>query len=89
MKVTVEIPDALSADLGEGFADLGLAALEALAAEAYERDVLSLEQVRQMLGLSSRWEAQEVLSLHGVWPGTSLDEFKSDMATVAKVDAVG
>lgn len=83
MPVTVEIPDALSADLGEVFADLGLAA------EAYERDVLSLEQVRQMLGLVSHWEAQEVLSLHGFWPGTSLDEFKSDMATLAKVDAVG
>jgi hypothetical protein len=52
--------------------------LEALAAEAYAKDVLSLEQVRKMLGLESRWGAQELLRCHGVWPGQSAEEIFED-----------
>jgi hypothetical protein len=78
MILNVNIPDELARDLGEGFEDLGRAALEALAAEAYARDVLSLEQVRKMLGLESRWEAQEVLRRHGVWHGHPAEEILED-----------
>ena len=49
--LTVDIPDDLAAELGAGFQNLGRAALEALAAEAYSKEVLSLEQIRRMLGL--------------------------------------
>jgi hypothetical protein len=69
MTLTMTIPDDLSSDLNAGFQNLGRTALEALAAEAYEKDVLSLEQIRRLLGLSTRWEAQDVLCSHGVWPG--------------------
>jgi hypothetical protein len=44
MTLTVNIPDDLAEELGAGFKNLGRAALEALAAEAYAKDVLSLEQ---------------------------------------------
>lgn len=81
--LTMNIPDDLSLELSAKFHNLGQAALEALAAEAYERDALSLEQVRQMLELPSRWEAQTVLSQHGVWPGTTVEDFRSDMASLA------
>ncbi|MGB6222596.1 UPF0175 family protein [Haloferula sp.] len=78
MTLTVNIPDELAAELGAGFQNLGRAALEALAAEAYAKDVLSLEQVRRMLELESRWEAQAVLTRHGAWPGQSADEILED-----------
>ena len=81
--LTLTIPDDLSRDLSAGFANIERAALEALAAEAYEQDVLSLEQVRRLLDLPSRWEAQALLSKHGVWPGTTVEDFRSDMATLA------
>lgn len=84
MTLTMKIPDELAHDLGAGFENLGLAALEALAAEAYEKDVLSLEQVRRMLELESTWEAQEVLSRHGVWPGQTAGEILNDAATSAR-----
>jgi hypothetical protein len=54
------------------------AALEALAAEAYSKEVLSLDQVRRMLELGSRWEAQDVLSKHGMWPDHSAEEILED-----------
>jgi Uncharacterised protein family (UPF0175) len=78
MTLTVNIPDDLAAELGAGFQNLGRAALEALAAEAYSKEVLSLDQVRRLLELASRWEAQAVLSKHGVWPDQSAGEILAD-----------
>jgi len=78
MILTVNIPDDLAAELGAGFQNLGRAALEALAAEAYAKDVLSLEQVRRMLELESRWDAQALLSRHGAWPGQAVEEVLAD-----------
>lgn len=78
MTLTVNIPDDLAAELGAGFENLNRAALEALAAEAYAKDVLSLEQVRRLLDMESRWDAQAVLSKHGSWPGHSAQEVLTD-----------
>ena len=78
MTLTMDIPDDLAADLGAGFQNLGRAALEALAAEAYSKEVLSLEQIRRMLGLGSLWEAQAMLSRHAVWPDQSAEEILAD-----------
>ena len=78
MTLTVDIPDDLAAELGVGFQNLGRAALEALAAEAYSKEVLSLEQIRRMLGLGSLWEAQAMLSRHAVWPDQSAEEILAD-----------
>ncbi len=78
MTLTVNIPDDLAKELGAGFKNVGRAALEALAAEAYAKDVLSLEQVRRLLELESRWEAQVVLSRLGAWPAQSAEEILGD-----------
>lgn len=78
MTLTVNIPDDLAEELGAGFKNLGRAALEALAAEAYAKDVLSLEQVRRLLELDSRWEAQAALTRLGAWPAQSAAEIHED-----------
>ena len=87
MILTMTIPDDLSLELGAKFQNIGRAALEALAAQAYAKDVLSLMQVRRLLDLPSRWEAQEVLSQHGVWPGQTADEIWHDAEVSAKFRA--
>lgn len=87
MILTMNIPDDLSSELSAGFQNLGRTALEALAAEAYEKDVLSLEQIRRLLEVESRWEAQEILARHGVWPGQSADEILQDAMTSSKFRA--
>ena len=38
-----------------------------------------------MLALPFRWEAQAVLSRHGVWPGTTAEDFRSDMETLTEL----
>jgi hypothetical protein len=80
MEITLQIPDELS---GTPFGAPSQVALEALAARAYETGVFSVEQVRGMLGLSSRWEAQKMLSRHGVRPGTTVEEILRDAETAA------
>ena len=87
MTVTMTIPDDLSDELSATFPNMGRAALEALAATAYSHDTLSLAQVRRLLGLASRWEAQSVLSKHGVWPGTTVEDVRSDLDTLEKLRA--
>jgi hypothetical protein len=87
MILTMNIPDELSSELNAGFKNLSRTALEALAAEAYEKDVLSLEQIRRLLELESRWEAQDVLARHGVWPGQSADEILQDASTSSRFRA--
>lgn len=87
MTLTLDIPETVSGELTAKFGNLGRAALETLAAKAYELDCLSLEQVRGMLGLSSRWEAQALLSKLGAWPGMTVEDLDSDLATLAKIRA--
>lgn len=82
MKLVLEIPDEISAELARGLDNPARAALEALAATAYGRGVLSLEQVRRLLGLDSRWDAQGVLSAHGAWPGMTVNDLDEDLKTL-------
>ncbi len=79
MHITLEIPDEFSS---ASFGDPSRIAKEALAAKAYEEGVLSEEQIRRMLGLSSCWDAREILSKHGVWPGTRVEDAMGDMETL-------
>ena len=81
MTLTVNIPDDLALELGNGFQNLSRAALEALAADAYAKEVLSLEQVRRLLELESRWDAEALLKEHGVWPGHTAGEILMDSRT--------
>lgn len=80
MKVSLEIPDELAGGIGGHVGILGQAALEALAAKAYEEDLFSVEQVRLLLELPSHWEAVAVLKEHNVWPGQGVNEVLGDTA---------
>lgn len=68
MTLELAISASLSESLRSKLPDLGHAALEGLALEGYRQGALSLAQVRELLGFSSRWEAQEFLSSFGSWP---------------------
>ncbi len=83
MKMILEIPEEISEQLNRNFGNPARAALEALAAAAYSQDVLSLEQVRCLLGLETAWEGQAILAKFGAWPGMTLADFHDDMAALA------
>ena len=85
MTLTLEIPDSVSEKLSDVSNEcLEKQALEGIAANGYAEGKLSLKQVRIMLNLEDRWEAEALLSKYGVWPGTTVEDLKSDMATLDK-----
>jgi len=79
MTVTLDIPDDLASAIGGGAGDVRRAVLEGFAVEAYRSGRLSCAEVRQLLGLASRWEAEDFLSRHGAWPDPSVAEIEADL----------
>lgn len=63
MKVTLDIPDEIAAQLKTYGRDISRAALEALALDGYRRGMLTQLQVGQLLGFS-RIEAEDFLAQH-------------------------
>jgi hypothetical protein len=87
MKMVLEIPDEISEELTRKLANPARAALEALAAAAYGQNVLSLEQVRRLLGLDTTWAAKAVICKHGSWPGMEPEDLREDMAVLESLRA--
>jgi hypothetical protein len=79
MQIALTLSDELGASFGDNADAVSRLALEALAVEGYRSGRLSAFQVRQMLGHESRWETEGFLSAHGVWPGTTAEEFEAGM----------
>ncbi len=80
MLLEVLIPESLRDSLQRGVPDLSHAALEGVAVEGYRKGALSLAQVRELLGLTSRWEAQYFLSSMGAWPSYDEAAMVSELA---------
>jgi len=87
MRMVLEIPDEIAEELARKLENPARSALEALAAAAYGQNVLSLEQVRRLLGLESGWAAKAVLLKHGSWPGMTAEDFREDMAALETLRA--
>jgi len=66
MKVTIDLPDDVSAALKGRWDDVPRRALEALAIEAYRTGALTETQVRRLLQLENRFQVHELLKAHHV-----------------------
>lgn len=66
MRVTIQLPDDISAALEEQWHDVPRRSLEAIAVEAYRSGALTDSQVRRMLGFESRFEVHALLKEHNV-----------------------
>lgn len=67
MTVTVQIPDDLAMRLAAAGGDLSRRALEAFAAEEYNRDRLTKPELKRLLGIETSFQLDEFLKAHGVW----------------------
>lgn len=85
MTLTLDIPDHAGALLSQTWDDLPRATLESLAVEGFRSGKLSCAQVGELLDHASRWESEAFLADHGVWPGTTMEEFQSDLATLDRL----
>jgi predicted HTH domain antitoxin len=66
MRVTIQLPDDISAALEEQWHDVPRRSLEAIAVEAYRSGALTESQVRRLLGLESRFQVHALLKEHNV-----------------------
>ena len=77
MSLSIEVPDDIRTALETHWGDLSSHLREQLALDGYRQGLLSLAQVRRLLGFETRWEAQEFLGRHGV-PVFDLDPSELD-----------
>ena len=66
MRVTIQLPDDISAALEERWDDVPRRSLEAIAVEAYRSGALTESQIRRLLGLESRFQVHALLKEHHV-----------------------
>ena len=84
MNLTVRIPDDLAARLGPT-SELERRALEALALGEYKLDHLSKAELRQWLGIPSRFELDAFLKAHDVYEPATIDDVKRDVETLVRL----
>jgi predicted HTH domain antitoxin len=66
MKVTIDLPEDVSAALQGRWEDVPRRALEAIAVDAYRTGALTENQVRRLLQLDSRFQVHALLKEHRV-----------------------
>lgn len=66
MRVTIQLPEDISAALGEQWDDVPRRALEAIAVEGYRTGALTESQVRRLLELETRFQVHALLKKHHV-----------------------
>jgi len=77
--VTIHLPDDIAAQYQHD--ELPRCVLEDFAVQEYAKGRLTLLQLRQLLGLPSRFDAHELLHKHGVSFYT-YEDYQKDMATL-------
>jgi hypothetical protein len=78
MQVTVEIPDQFARELAPADQDPARTALEAMAIEAYRQHRLTEYQLRQLLGIGSRYELDGFLKEHQVWLDYTIEDYERE-----------
>ena len=77
-RLTLELPDEISAYLAASGLDLSRAALEAIALEAYRERKLSTGQLRRLLGYRTRMQVHAFLKEHDVYLHYDLEDLEHD-----------
>lgn len=84
MQITLELPEDIALGLESRWKDLPRAALESLALEAYRSRVLTVAQLRRLLGFATRMQVDAFLKEHEVYDFTVAD-FEQDRETLRQL----
>ena len=84
VNVTISLPDSLN-DVKNGQVERDI--FEQVVAESYRTRKIGLKQVRLLLGLSSRFEAEDFIHRHKA-TGYTLDDLKKEMETMKDLGLV-
>jgi Uncharacterised protein family (UPF0175) len=86
MQIKLELPEDIAQQLESRWKDLPRAALESLALEAYRSRVLTVAQLRRLLGFETRMQLDAFLKKHEVYDFT-LADFNQDRETLRQIRA--
>ena len=64
--MSIDMPEDVRSALEGRWGNLSRRITENLALDGYRQGLLSLAQVRRLLGLATRWEARQFLGSHGI-----------------------
>ena len=81
MQITIEVPDDIAQRLQQQWEDIPRHVLESLVLADYQARVLTLDQVRRLLGYATRFEVHGFLKEHDVSFYTEQD-LQDDLATL-------
>ena len=84
MNLVLTIPDDLAARMGAA-GDVERQALEGLALEAYRRDQVSKAELRQWLGIGSRFALDDFLKAHDVYEPYTLEDLERERAAFRRL----
>jgi len=84
MQITVEIPDQFLQHLVPPGCDAARSLLEESVAGAYRDGRLTMEQVRELLGLPTRMHVDVFLQRHGIDEYTT-EDLNADMVTLDRI----
>jgi predicted HTH domain antitoxin len=79
MRVTIQLPDDISAALEEQWDDVTRRSLEAIAVEGYRTGALSESQVRRLLELDTRFQVHALLKEHQVPLQYTAEDLEDDL----------
>ena len=85
MRIWLDLPDEVVAQLCDEGQDLSRSALEALAIDAYRMQRLTSHQLCQLLEIPSRDELDRFLKHHGVPLEYTVEDFERDGATSTRL----
>lgn len=85
MNVTVRIPDELAARLAAEGGDLERRVLEGLALAEYQAGRLTRFELRQLLGIPTRFELDAFLKERGVFEPYTLQDVQRDVETLERL----
>ncbi len=86
MTLSIDLPEESEAILREAFGEgLNQAAKEALIIEGYRTGKLSITEVRDLLGLESRFDAESWLGKRGVNWNYRIEDLEADRKTLSKL----
>ena len=82
MKITLEIPDDIAAQLADSRETLTRRFLELLAIEAYRKGTIGAGEVGQMLGFTSRWDTYTFLHEEQAEPPYSENDLEREQTVL-------
>jgi predicted HTH domain antitoxin len=79
MRVTIQLPEDISAALEEQWDDVPRRSLEAIAIEGYRTGALTESQVRRLLELDTRFQVHALLKEHHVPLQYTAEDLEDDL----------